>query len=92
MLLSWCYTSATIDTSLTDDIDNNGTINNRKMLMTSHGLIFAEGSIVQFPGISMTAGVDLIPFTADLTADQLRRVHLKQQQMAQLLLVQTKVL
>lgn len=73
-------TSATIDTSLTDDIDNNGTINTRKNISNdiAYGSIFVEGSTeANSAGLSMTAGVDLIPFTADFDSRSTTQSSLK---------------
>ena len=60
-------TSATIDTALTDDIDNNGSIDTRKNISNdvAFGSLFLENSAELDSGLSMTVGVDWIPFEAE---------------------------
>ena len=59
-------TAATIDTALTDDIDSNGTINTRKNISNdiNFGSLFIENT-VDVGALSMTLGVDYVPFEAE---------------------------
>ncbi len=59
-------TAATVDTDVTDDIDNNGSIDTTKAISNdiAYGSIYLENSIETGFG-SLTLGVDVIPFDAE---------------------------
>ncbi len=61
--------SATVDTDLTDDIDNNGSIDTTKAISNDifFGSIFVENSVDTNFG-SLTFGVDVIPVEAEFEA------------------------
>ena len=57
-----------LDTTVTDDIDSNGTINTTKELTDTikAGSIFAELTLAGSGPLAVTLGVDYIPVDADL--------------------------
>ena len=61
-------TNNELDTTVTDDIDSNGTINTTKALTDTvqAGSIFAELTLVGSGPLALTLGVDYIPVDADL--------------------------
>ena len=72
--------AATIDTALKDDIDSNGTTNTTKSISNDifFGSIFAEAtSDANSAGISMTVGVDYIPFEAEFDSRSTTQSSLK---------------
>ena len=73
-------TAATIDTALKDDIDSNGTTNTTKNISNDigYGSIFAEAtSDANSAGISLTVGVDYIPFEAEFDARSTTQATIK---------------
>tara|TARA_B100000530_G_C15886215_1_gene459518 strand:- start:435 stop:1109 length:675 start_codon:yes stop_codon:yes gene_type:complete len=73
-------TAATIDTALKDDIDSNGTTNTTKSISNdiAYGSIFAEAtSDANSAGISMTVGVDYIPFEAEFDSRSTTQATIK---------------
>ena len=73
-------TSATIDTALTDDIDSNGTIDTRKNVSNDVfiGSVFLENSAELNNGLSMTVGLDWIPFDAEFDSRSTSQSSIKE--------------
>jgi len=73
-------TAASIDTALKDDIDSNGTTNTTKNISNdiAYGSLFAEmTSDTNASGLSLTVGVDYIPFEAEFDSRSTTQSSLK---------------
>lgn len=70
--------AATVDTDVTDDIDNNGSIDTTKAISNDifYGSIFIENSIDTAFG-SLTFGVDIIPLEAEFESRQTTQSSMK---------------
>ena len=73
-------TSATIDTALSDDIDNNGSVDTRKNISNdvTFGSLFLENTAELDSGLSMTVGVDWIPFEAEFDSRSTSQSSIKE--------------
>ena len=68
-----------LDTLVTDDIDNNGTVTTTKQLTDSvtGGSIFAETTLVGGNSVGITFGLEYIPIEADLDKRSATQASLK---------------
>ena len=68
LAVGFSVTQNNLDTTVTDDIDSNGTIDTTKILSDSvlAGSIFAELTLAGSGPLAVTFGVDYIPVDADL--------------------------